>query len=328
MKNIGSLLLILLFGVTPLLHGQEKPGLINSTDRYEFYSNFWINQHHFLYANADSAEEGNWDNGFSNGELTELSLSEIETLKEGIIFYRDSVISYDLLFNRGLSNLKRTLINFAEDEAFEMEDFSDELVSHLNKIKPIYRKYFWEQHNQLNKSILNQNLEFIKKHEDQIFERVSELAQQPWKEGKVRVDISYYASWAGAYTSTRPETHVVLTSQNDGPNGNWLELLFHEPCHSIMSGRNYKAAELISQISEKLELDPPRNLWHSLLFYFSGVTVQEALKKEDVEYELYMIRKEVFSNHHEVIFKHMPAYLSGELAFEEALENLIVDYND
>lgn len=328
MKNKSLFLLILLFGISSIIQAQEKPGLINSSDRYEFYSNFWINQHHFLYANADSAEEGNWDDGFSNGELNELSLSEIETLKEGIIFYRDSVISYDLLFNGGLYNLKRTLINFDEDEVFEMEEFSDELVSHLNKIKPIYQKYFWEQHNQSNKDVLNENLRFIIKYEGQIFERISELAQQPWRDGKVRVDISYYSSWAGAYTSTRPETHVVFTSQDDGPVGAWLEILFHEPSHSIMSGRNYKAAELISQVSEKLEMNPPRSLWHSLLFYFSGVTVQDILIEEGIEYELYMIRKDVFSNHHEVIFKHMPAYLSGELSFEQALENLIVDYNN
>ncbi len=300
---------------------------ISVTERYEFYSNFWINQHHFLYASADSAEDGNWDYGFSNGELDRLSPSEKNILKEGIIFYRDSVISYNLLFNRGLTKLKRTLINFHEGESLGMEDFSDELINHLNKIKPIYHKYFWEKHNQANHEILKKNLAFINKYENQIFERISTLAQKSWKEGKVRVDITYYANWAGAYTSTNPETHVVINSLDDGPYGNWLELVFHEPAHSIISGRNYETAELISKTSERLKLNPPRNLWHSLLFYFSGTAVQDALEEEGIDYELYMVRNDVFGNHHKVIFKHMPDYLDGEVSFEVALENLIVEYN-
>ena len=297
------------------------------TDKYEFYSNFWINQHHFLYNKAGKAKDTNWNDGFADGELGKLSAEERQTLKEGIVFYRDSVISYNLLFNRGLYKLKRTLINFSEDESFEMEDFSDELVEHLNKIKPVYKKYFWDKHHQSNNAVVNKHLDFITKYEDEIFERVSDLAQQPWKDEKIRIDVTYYANWAGGYTSVSPEVHVVITSQDEGI-GDWLELLFHEPCHSIMSSSNYKAAELISKVSERLGMVPPRNLWHSLLFYFSGIAVQEALEKEGVDYELYMIRNDVFSNHHEVIFKHMPAYAHGEMTFEEALENLIRDYNE
>lgn len=297
------------------------------TDKYEFYSNFWINQHHFLYNKAVKAKDANWNDGFTDGELEKLSADERQTLKEGVVFYRDSVISYSLLFNRGLYKLKRTLINFSEDDSFEMGDFSDELVEHLNKIKPIYKKHFWNKHHQSNTTVVNKHLDFITKYEDEIFEKVSDLAQQPWKDEKIRVDVTYYANWAGGYTSVSPEVHVVITSQDEG-TGDWLELLFHEPCHSIMSSSNYKAAELITKVSERLDMEPPRNLWHSLLFYFSGIAVQEALEKEGVDYELYMIRNDVFGNHHEVIFKHMPAYLNGEATFEKALENLIRDYND
>ena len=300
------------------------------TENFEFYSNFWINQHHFLYANADSAEGGNWDDGFTEGELEELSSAEKDILKEGIVFYRDSVISYNLLFNRGLYNLKRRLIDFDQDDDFAIENFSDELVLHLNRVKPVYEKYFWEKHDQSNREIVTRNLEFINRYENQIFDRIATLAQQPWKKEKVRVDVTYYANWAGAYTSTQPETHVVITSRSRGQKaeGDWLELLFHEPSHSIISRSEYKVAAVISEVSENLGLNPPRNLWHSLLFYFSGLAVQEALEDEGIEYELYMIRNDVFGNHHEVIFEHMPAYVRGETTFEEALERLISAYNE
>lgn len=304
-----------------------EPDQIGATERFEFYSNFWINEHHFLYANADSSKDRDWDSGFSKGELDELSNKERQVLREGIMFYRDSVISYDLLFNRGLSELKSTLINFNEEDTFEMAGFSDDLVMHLNEVKPIYQKYFWEKHRESNTKVVKEHLSFIIKYEDQIFDRISGLAQQPWEDEKVRVDVSYYANWAGAYTSTYPQTHVVITSRDEGKEGDWLELIFHEPSHAIISGRNYKVAELIDNVSKELNLEPPRNLWHSLLFYFSGLAVQEALANEGVDYELYMIRNDVFSRHHKTIFNHMPAYANGEVTFEKALEKLILDYN-
>lgn len=330
---IISLLCISLISITSC----EKEKTVRQTDesdkfiitkKFEFYSNLWINQHHFLYANADSAEGGNWDDGFNEGELEGLSSDEKDILKEGITFYRDSVISYNLLFNRGLFNLKRKLIDFGQNDDFAIENFSDDLVLHLNRVKPVYEKYFWEKHDLSNREIVTRNLEFINRYENQIFDRIATLAQQSWKDEKVRVDVSYYANWAGAYTSTQPETHVVITSQGRGIEGDWLELLFHEPSHSIISGSEYKVAEAISEAAENLELNPPRNLWHSLLFYFSGIAVQEALEDEEIEYELYMIRNDVFGNHHEVIFEHMPGYVNGETTLEEALKKLITAYNE
>ncbi|MBO6522471.1 MAG: hypothetical protein JJ971_01475 [Balneolaceae bacterium] len=295
------------------------------TEKYEFYSNFWINQHHFLYAKASSAAKGNWDDGFTENELDKLSVGEAQILKDGITFYRDSVISYSLTFNRGLTILKRTLINFDEDDVFEMDDFHDELVEHLNKVKPVYRKYFWGEHNRSNLEVVDNHLEFITTHESEIFDRISGLAQQPWREEKIRVDVTYYANWAGAYTSNNPQVHVTITSQDDG-KGDWQELIFHEPSHSIMSSRSFKAAELISKVSEQLGVEPPESLWHALLFYFSGVSVQEAFKKEGVEYELYMVRYNVFDEYHPVIFKYMPDYVQGDTSFEEALKKVIAEY--
>lgn len=296
------------------------------TSKYEFYSNFWINQHHFLYQKAVSTARHGWESTFTNGELEKMSEREVRILREGITFYRDSVISYSLTFNRGLTSLKRTLINFSEDDTFKMEDFSDELVEQLNKVKPIYKEYFWGDHHKSNLKVVEEHLEFIRNNENEIFSRISGLAQQPWREEPIRVDVTYYANWAGAYTSNNPQVHVTITSQDEG-NSDWIELIFHEPSHSIMSSRNFKAAELISKVSERLNLEPPESLWHSLLFYFSGVAVQEALANEGIEYELYMIRNDVFGDHHKVIFEHMPAYVSGEVTLEEALEDLIRDYN-
>jgi hypothetical protein len=171
-------------------------------------------------------------------------------------------------------------------------------------------------------------MELIRKFEKPALERISALAQQPWPQGKIRVDISYYANWAGAYTSTKPETHVVIASRAEKMKNDWLELLFHEPSHAIISGDEYKVGETIQKVSDELKRNPPRQLWHSLLFYFSGVAIQDLMKAEGVEYELYMIRNDVYGRHHEVILKYMPEYINGNSELDEALKKLITAYNE
>lgn len=308
----------------------SKAGLISSTDRFEFYSNFWINMHHMWFRKATQSQDTVWHASFDESFITQLNEEVKATLQKTIDYYREYLVGNSLLFNRALYRIKRLLIQFEQDMAVTAEDWPEarDFIVLLNDSKEIYQKYFWEDHNRQNNQILSDHLELIRKFENPALERISALAQQPWPEEKIRVDISYYANWAGAYTSTRPETHVVIASRAEKMKNDWLELLFHEPSHAIISDDEYMVGETIQKVSEELKLDPPRQLWHSLLFYFSGIAVQDLMKAEGVEYELYMIRNDVFDRHHEVILKYMPEYVNRNSELDEALKKLITAYNE
>src|SRR5260370_31764689 len=64
-------------------------------------------------------------------------------------------------------------------------------------------------------------------------ERLADIYQTRWPREKIRVDVSAYANWAGAYTTVDPLRVTIssLDSRNQGPEA--LEVLFHEASHGI-----------------------------------------------------------------------------------------------
>lgn len=308
----------------------EKHGSIASTDKFEFYSNFWINMHHTWFQKATQTQDTVWQESFDESFINQLNEAEKATLQKTMDYYHEYLVGNSLLFNGALYRVKRHLIKFGQEMEVTADDWpqAKEFFVLLNESKNIYQKYFWKHHDQQNTQVLNDHMELIRKFENPAFDRLSVLAQQPWPDGKIRVDISYYSNWAGGYTSTNPEIHVVIASRTEKMKNDWLEILFHEPSHAIISNDEYAVGGTILKVSDELKLDPPRQLWHSLLFYFSGIVIQDLMQQEEgFEYELYMIRNDVFGRHHDVIFEYMPAYVNGNESLENSIGKLIQAYH-
>lgn len=336
-NRVSSLIIVSLLGVISLINSSvaqssSNSSLIVSTDRYEFYSNFWVNMHHFLYKKAEQGKDRHWKGAFDDRVLNRLNDEEQEMLGNSLRFYKDNLIEKDLLFNDQLYWTKRALVRFEIDDILDHEAIQPEHQQILNHTKNVYEKYFWEAHHNQNRLILEENLPLIKKIENEAFERIAGLAQHPWPEDKVRIDISYYSNWAGAYTTVTP-IHAVITSQTEGPDGEWpefgwLELLFHEPSHAVISPSHYTVANAIEKVSKELELEIPGNLWHATLFYFSGKVVQDLLNEEGIEYELLMVTHDIFSRYHAPVFEYLPAYIQGKESLEDALRKIIKRLNN
>ena len=57
--------------------------------------------------------------------------------------------------------------------------------------------------------------------------------REPWSSTPVRVDVTAYANWAGAYTTNGP-SHITVSSEDPGnQDDQGLEILFHEVLHTI-----------------------------------------------------------------------------------------------
>lgn len=333
----GKFVLITLFAIAAGMEpafGQstEKESSITTTDRYEFYSNFWINMHHFLYKKGEESEDRQWREVFDPALLNGMSEREREILGNAVAYYRENLIDKDLLFNDQLYWAKRALIKFEAGDVLDHEAVEAGHRQLLNETKNVYAKYFWETHDRQNRKIVSDHIALIRKIENPAFDRMAELARQPWPDEKVRVDVSYYSNWAGAYCTVTP-VHAVVTSQTQGPEGSWaqydwLELVFHEPSHAVIFPGRYAVGTELQKISNELGVEEPRGLWHAILFYFSGITVQELLKAEGIAHELMMVTGDIFSRHHAVVFEHMPAYVQGKASLEEALRGTVRASND
>jgi len=323
--SLSGLLLVIHAGYSQTV---SEPSLVESTDRYEFYSNFWINMHHYLFKKAEHAENKPWREVFDDALLKNMNENEQEVLAIAIRYYKDHLIGKSLLFDDQLYWTKRALIHFDENTTLDHEAVDPGHQQVLNDSKNLYEKYFWSDHQDQNKLTLDEYLPLVRKIENKAFERLAELAQQPWPERKIRVDLSYYSNWAGAYTTTRPP-HVVISTLEESSGEKWLpyewvELLFHEPSHVIISPNNSIMGDKIKQVSTELGVDVPRDLWHAILFYFSGITVRDLLAGEGIDYELVMVSADIFSRYHSAVFEHMPLYIQGKVSLEEALEKTIL----
>jgi hypothetical protein len=143
--------------------------------------------------------------------------------------------------------------------------------------------------------------------------------------------LSALVNWAGAYTTGRSTTHIVISSTDSGYLGlGGFEMLFHETSHS---------GSLIGPVQEglreafgKLDLRPPRNLWHVVLFYTSGEVVRRQLAKEGLEYKAYAEEQGVYDGHWRSLRVLLDGtwerYLAGEISRQEAYAALAAKWRE
>jgi hypothetical protein len=95
----------------------------------------------------------------------------------------------------------------------------------------------------------------------------------------LRVDVTRYASWAGAYTTLAPDHLTVAGTdpRNHGPNA--LECVLHEASHAIVRPLR-EALDKELQAQGKSSDD----LWHAVLFYSTGYAVQRRIGHRYVPY--------------------------------------------
>lgn len=203
-------------------------------------------------------------------------------------------------------------------------------LEHLARLKaaaPIYRAHYWPQHDHQNRSIVAWHEDLVNTLENPVLDRIATLAQQTWPEELIRVDLTWDANWAGAYCTTRP-THAVITSRQGGPNntwppGGWFELLFHEPSHALIDPNRSAVAQAISAAARELDVETPNQLWHGVLFYFSGVATREGLATQGIEHDLLMQSEQIFARYHAALYSALPAYLDGRISLEKAMLEVI-----
>ncbi|NRB50975.1 MAG: hypothetical protein HRU41_25115 [Saprospiraceae bacterium] len=296
---------------------------IATTDHFEFYINKWLNQHHFLFQTAKRLAKDSTTTIKDFPHWQELSSQEQQLTEELMGYYQEHWIGKSLLFNRGLYSIKRTITQWPNRlKEVEFKAYP-ELAQYWSRFAPIYERFFWLKHQAQNEQVLQYNLPRIRAYEKQATARLSQLSQETWPVTKIRVDVTYLADWAGAYTTTNP-VHIVTSTKEVGPEGDWVETLFHEASHKLISGRRGKVSALIQKIAKEEALEIPRQLWHGILFYFSGAVIKDLLVADGIDYQLYMIRENVFGAYQEALAKSLDPYLDGSQSLETAIRKLLI----
>ncbi|OJJ18027.1 hypothetical protein BKI52_29695 [marine bacterium AO1-C] len=298
---------------------------IAKSKKYTFHSNFWINMHHFLYQQAKNKRVAQKYAQPEREILKKLPFVMKKNYDDAIAYYQQNIIK-KYFFNDELLTIRNALIMNKSQSKLKGKQFNRSLKQVLNNFAPVYRKHFWKMHHRANQKIIKRYLSTIQKFENEVFELLGKWAQNPWKKGKVRVDITKFANWAGAYTTTNP-TIVTLSSVDERHKGGlFTEILFHEPCHSIISSRRYAVANAINEVVKVSGKKAPRIFWHLVLFYFSGKAIQMQYKKMGQPHKLYMQKRLISPFNFALMEEYFTPYFADKTTLKQSITNILAEW--
>lgn len=272
---------------------------IAQTAYFSFHSNPWVNLHHFLYERASHRQEEHLtkDNVsfLTIGEEeveTQLSEAERATLAKGVAFYERYVIDQSLL---GSGRVLKWLHDQKADAPISDTSFSRAFTETLNATAALYRAHFWPVHHRHNLQVLEQHKATIQAAEQTVIRQMETFSGSAWNQ-RVRVDISTYGNWAGAY-SPADDNIVVSTIDPAMQTSLFVEFVFHEGAH-LLFGRSSPFRQALFKGSRSLGLNYPKQLWHAAMFYLCGRATTDALASLEMPHSMVMEEKGVFLKHY------------------------------
>lgn len=206
------------------------PSLFAESNLFQFRNGFWINLHHYLYAQALAGAESvrtprlksSAADAIRNAPCQAIPTAQQPAWQQAVKFYATNYISKEWLFDDEMQRLN-DLLGSAADSDSPPAGLPPELEKVLKTAAPIYRKSCWPAHKQANAEWLRSLQARLAQHGPALAARLTQLYDAKWP--AIVVDVVSYANWAGAYTY---DHHITLDSVNPDYQGNSaLEMIFH-----------------------------------------------------------------------------------------------------
>ncbi len=316
---------------------------------FELHSGFWINLHHTLYHEArqrTAAASANRSAGPALHTVPDAKpvLPPAEQLiwDEAVAYYVSNYAAKDLLFSSELIQLKDQLGDFEDCDELSgrKRKFCDaglpaKLTPVLEAAAPVYRAHLWPDHDRANRRWIMRVAPLVREQGVGLSERLADIYQTRWPREKIRVDVTGYANWTGAYTTADPLRVTIssLDSRNQGAEA--LEVLFHEGSHGIAEPVQ---AAIIRECRQR-DKAIPRDLWHALVFYTTGEVIRPVLGPSGATggdqdngsvpggYTPYAVREGLYqrgwNEYFKLLQKFWQPYLDGRASFDDAIARMV-----
>jgi len=317
---------------------------------FELHSGFWINLHHTLYHEAKLRTVAPSDQSASTSGPTlntardakpALASAEQHIWDDAVAYYVANYASKDLLFSTELIQLKDQLGDFEDCDELSgrKRKFCDaglpaKLTQVLESAAPVYRAHLWPEHDRANRRWIMRVAPLVREQGVGLSERLADIYQARWPREKIRVDLTGYANWSGAYTTADPLRVTIssLDSRNQGAAA--LEVLFHEGSHGIAEPVQ---AAIIRECRQR-DKAIPRDLWHALVFYTTGEVLRPVLGTSGATagdqdgtpgggYTPYALREGLYqrgwNEYFKLLQKFWQPYLDGHASFDDAIARMV-----
>jgi hypothetical protein len=317
---------------------------VASTAHFALHSHSWVNLHHFLYqwARLEAARPAQrWPPSVvvpERGHIDALSAPHRPPWQATLDRYQRQVTIRDLVFDPVLKTLRHRLTRMDRGDVEASPVLVSNAMEALRAVMPIYRAHWWGAHDGANRRWIAQVLPQLADTETWLATRLAQVYGGPWPAEPIRVDLTAYASWHGAYTTYAP-THVpphITISSTDPANqdGGALEVLFHEASHVIASWIGPRGPEgpletaLATAYRARRET-PPSDLGHVIIFYSAGELTRQRLQARGRPgYEAYADRLGLYDRslpwtaYRQALATHWQPYLDGTIDRATAMQRL------
>lgn len=298
---------------------------VAEVSQLRLYSSFWQNLHHFLYVSAWATRPvvpraPRLAMPPPQEPVVSLTPEEKATWDAAVTYYDRNVASRDLLFDDDLTRVTLALAD--TDDALTGVRIDEALRSTLLEAAPIYRKYWWSDHDAANRSWIERVSRQTPTVAGPIIARLTALYGVPWFTMPVRVDVVRAGKSQGAYTSNNPRPHIVVASGDSSYDG-WsgTEMLFHESSHAL-----FQNVRLAVDSAAKAANKQPRDLWHVVLFYVTGEVTRQQLAKNGIEYRPYLYATGLFDRawpaFREPVERHVRPFVDEQVTLDRMAAEL------
>jgi hypothetical protein len=254
---------------------------------------FWLNLHHFLYVlgRAEAKERDASSEAVAGAPadaekgLAALNDDERQKWSAAVTAYAGGLSKKDTVFDDTWPALTMALARAGDAPTLANQPagasaagagsaaIDDATRATLEGAAPIYRRVWWPAHRASNQAWRTATQVLVDRHGPAIRDFLTKVYVQSWPAEGYAVQLSMYASWAGAY-STDGQLLVVATNPTAGTSGlEGLETVFHEAMHQWGDAM----FAMIKQLASANNLSAPPRLSHALIFFTAGDAVKRVV---------------------------------------------------
>lgn len=284
---------------------------------WELHSSFWVSLHQTLIADAMRA---------TPRALPALSSEEQAAWNEAVSAYRTAGGRGDMTFAKPMLITSDALTQVADDAVEPLLDAP--LKDALNRAAPVYRRHWWSADDQANRFFIGYAAAMLRDAGEALVRAHEAAYRTAWPE-RIRVYITPHAGPFGGYTMIGLAGGVITTmsSRDSGYQGmRALEMLLHESAHAVVSPGQGTVGAAIVAAAKQRGVDPPRDLWHAILFATSSELTRRVLAERGVA-NYVPSSEDLFTRawpkYREPVEKHWIAYLKGQGTLETAIDNIV-----
>ena len=292
---------------------------------FTFRATLWMNLHHFLYV-LGRARNGAPDSRRRAVAAAPDDAKIIDTAaakergawERAVAYYQRHVSPMDAVFDRDLTDITNALAAAGDASNLDGTALPAPLRAVLEDAAPVYRKLWWERHAAADRARIREATALLARYGRPISDIITKAYRQSWPKEGLTVQMCAYANWAGAYSTAG--RLIVMAGTSEGEAGSeGLETIFHEAIHQWDDAMIPRLRE----IGERLHIDFPHNVFHSLIFYTAGYATAQVVPGHHPYADALWARG--LPGKAELDRYWLP-YLHGEGDLEHALNGLVASF--